>query len=190
MPDAIAAMAESLRGQIIERVKAQQQLVLVSAAVAGATLSLASELLSDHPEIMALLCLLYVGISLALLRHDQEITIIAALLLDDEAFGPHAQAQAVWEAHKFTQMQKGIPALIKSGAQTAGNYGVPTLAVIATFSATVIGAEPQCCGGARLRSWFLRSVRRRRRRCLSALQASRGNGAATTCTAARVGRRN
>ena len=68
-------MAESLRGQIVERVKAQQQIIVVSAAVAGATISFASNVLSGHPEIMALLCLLYVGLSLALLRQDQEITI-------------------------------------------------------------------------------------------------------------------
>jgi len=136
--NAVDALVDSLRGQIVERTKAQQQLVLVSVAVAGATLSFASELLSEHPEVMALLCVLYVGISLALLRHDQEITIMAALLLNPDAVGQHARVQAYWEAHKFVQMQRGTAALVKSGAQTAGNYGVPVLGVVATGAATLI----------------------------------------------------
>jgi hypothetical protein len=141
-------MAESLREQIVERTKAQQQLILISAAVAAATISFASDLLSGHPEVMALLCLLYVGLSLALLRHDQEITIIADHLLDFEAFGSHAETQARWEAHKYVQMQRGIARLIQSGSQTAGNYGVPFLGVIATASATIIS-------GPNLRAWVV-----------------------------------
>jgi hypothetical protein len=49
-------MAASVREQIVERVKGQQQLVLVAVAVAGATISFASTQLRTHPEVMALLC--------------------------------------------------------------------------------------------------------------------------------------
>jgi hypothetical protein len=136
--NAAVALAGALREQIIERVKEQQQLVVVSALVAGATISFASSLLSSHPEVMALLCLLYVGISLAVLRHDQEITILAQHLLDPDAFGLHAEAQARWEVHKFSEMQGGRAKMISSSAQTAGNYGVPLLGVFATASATII----------------------------------------------------
>lgn len=135
--DPITSLVDSLRGQIVERTKAQQQLVLIAAAVAGAALAFATEALPDRPEVMALLCLLYVGISLALLRHDQEITIMAQLLLDPDVFGEHATAQAHWERHKYVEMQAGTGALVKSGAQTAGNYGVPAVAVLATASATL-----------------------------------------------------
>src|SRR5438105_15639587 len=110
-----AAVANSLREQTIERVKGQQQLVVVAVAVAGATISFASTQLNRHPEVMALLCLLYVGLSLSLLRHDQEITLIADHLLDEEAFPTQAESQARWELHKFNSMQtSGIAALISS----------------------------------------------------------------------------
>jgi hypothetical protein len=135
---ATKAMVASLREQIVERVKGQQQLVVLSAAVAGATISFASNVLSGHPEVMALLCLLYVGLCLAVLRHDQEIAIIAQHLLDPEVYSSDAEAQARWEVHKFNEMQGGVVRLVTSGAQTAGNYGVPFLAVIATGAATII----------------------------------------------------
>jgi hypothetical protein len=136
--EATKMMVASLREQIVERVKGQQQLVVLSAAVAGATISFASDVLSGHPEVMALLCLLYVGLCLAVLRHDQEIAIIAQHLLDPKAYGSDAEAQARWEVHKFNEMQGDVARLVNSGAQTAGNYGVPFLAVIATGAATII----------------------------------------------------
>ncbi len=130
-----AAMVESLRGQIVERVKAQQQIIVVSAAVAGATISFASNVLSGHPEIMALLCLLYVGLSLALLRQDQEITIIAVHLLDPSSYGDDARAQARWEVHKFHAMQGNVAGLVQSTAQAVGIYGVPILSGLFLFGA-------------------------------------------------------
>jgi hypothetical protein len=126
----------------VERVKGQQQLVLVAVAVAGATISFASTELQRHPEVMALLCLLYVGLSLALLRHDQEITLIADHLLDAGAFPDQAAAQARWELHKFNSMQtSSITALISSSSQTMGNYGIPILAVVASGYA-VLDSSP------------------------------------------------
>ncbi|HEY8853406.1 MAG TPA: hypothetical protein VIM36_14565 [Gemmatimonadaceae bacterium] len=107
--EAQLAMCEALRKQIAERVGQQQQLTYICALIAGATLSFASKALSAHPEVMALLCLLYVGLSLALLRQDQEITILAQHLLDRDAFDQHAEAQARWEAHKYFEMQSGVP---------------------------------------------------------------------------------
>src|ERR671930_1709195 len=44
--EATKMMVASLREQIVERVKGQQQLVVLSAAVAGATISFASDVLS------------------------------------------------------------------------------------------------------------------------------------------------
>lgn len=55
-------MAESLRQQMSERVKGQHQVVVLAAAVAGASLSFGAANLSKHPEVLALLCLLFVAL--------------------------------------------------------------------------------------------------------------------------------
>jgi hypothetical protein len=147
-----AALAQSLREQIVERVKGQQQLVVVAVAVAAATISFASSQLNQHPEVMALLCLLYVGLSLALLRQDQEITLIADHLLDQHAFPTEAGSQARWELHKFTSMQaSSVAALLSSSSQTMGNYGIPVLAVGASGYAVLRGSPNGL-------AWFILSV--------------------------------
>jgi hypothetical protein len=136
----------------MERVKGQQQILVVAAAVAGASLSFGAERLSTHPEVMALLCLLYVGFALAMLRYDQEITIIANHLLDESAFGLHAQAQSRWERHKFKQMQRsGIAAWVASASQTVGIYGVPVLAAVG-FAWAAIATSPTAL------TWLILSV--------------------------------
>jgi hypothetical protein len=136
------AMAESLRSQMSERVKGQHQVVVLAAAVAAASLSFGTENLSRHPEVLALLCLLFVGLALAALRHDQEIAIMAKHLRDENAFGPDAQAQSRWERHKFEAMQgSGVVALVASGSQTMGVYGVPVLGIVA-FGWAAIASSP------------------------------------------------
>jgi hypothetical protein len=134
-------MADSLRTQIVERVKGQQQLVVVAAAVAGASLSFGAENLATHPEILALLSLLYVGLALALLRHDQEITIATEHLLSHAAFGADADAQGGWEVHKFGAMQgSGFVGFVMASSQAVGIYGVPTLAIAAFGWATCVSS--------------------------------------------------
>jgi hypothetical protein len=140
--DAAAAMAESLRGQMAERVKDQHQVVVLAAAVAGASVSFGAENLTSHPEVLALLCLLFVGLSLAALRHDQEIAVIAEHLLDRNAFGATADAQARWETHKFTAMQgSGALAFVANASQAIGLYGVPGLGV-AAFGIAALRSSP------------------------------------------------
>lgn len=134
MPDEetpAAALVKSLREQIVERMRGQHQVVVLATAVAGAVLSLGWEDLGERPEALALLSLLFAGLSLATLRHDQEITIIAEHLLDMNAFGDHAGAQQAWEQHKLRSMQgSGIVALVSSASQSVGIYGVPVIGTL------------------------------------------------------------
>jgi len=152
LADAQAALASQLRTEIIERVRAQQQMLIVAAAVAGASLSFGAGRLAKNPEILALLALLFVGFALALLRQDQEIAIIASHLRDREAFGAHATAQAGWEQYKFEAMRgPRFTGLLPGAALAIGIYGVPALAA-AAFAWAAISSSPTGL------SWFILSV--------------------------------
>jgi len=123
----------------MERVRGQHQITVVAAAVAGATFTVADgDFLTRTPEVIALLCLLYVGLALAVLRHDQEITIIADHILNQELMGPEALVQAGWEAHKNDSMQGSGPVIFMlSTAQTVGIYGVPVLGLFTAGAVTL-----------------------------------------------------
>lgn len=139
--EAQAAMAGELRRQIAERVQAQHQLLLLAAAIAGATASFGTRHASSHAAVLALLCVLFVGFALATLRQDQEVTILASHLLDVGAFGSHATAQAAWEQHRFRRMQAGNRRFVVSTAVTIGVYGVPVLGALA-YAGAAISAGP------------------------------------------------
>lgn len=150
--DARDALAEALRRQIEGRVAGQLHTVVVAAALAGAVGAFAAGRLASQPELMALLALLYVGFALAVLRGDQEITIIAKHLLSKEAFAEHAEAQAQWEVHKVNTMQRsGLIALLASGSQSIGIYAVPVLGA-AAFTWATLDASPNWV------AWFILSV--------------------------------
>lgn len=106
MSDAQGALAAALRTQIMDRVPAQEQLVVASAAIGGAAASFGSDFLDTHSEVVAFLAALFATLLLAMLRQDEEITNIAAHLEDESAFGPHATVQRSWERHKFLAMQE------------------------------------------------------------------------------------
>jgi len=142
---AVAALAQDLRTQIADRIRGEHQLVVVAASLAGATGSFAGSRLSSHPEVLALLCLLFVGFALAVLRLDQEITIIASHLLDRKAFRAHAEAQAEWECRKFQERQGTRRAWLASVSQTTAIYAVPVIAASA-FAWAAIASPGQTHG--------------------------------------------
>lgn len=134
-------MAAELRRQIAEHTQAQHQLLLLAAAIAGATVSFGAHHASSHSVVLALLAVLFVGLALATLRQDQEITILASHLLDAHALGEHALAQARWEHHRATQMQATDSRFVVSTAVTVGIYGVPVVGALGYTGAT-LAASP------------------------------------------------
>lgn len=143
-PAAVAAadaLAVSLRGQMMDRVKAQEQLVVITITLIGVAASFVG-LLQAHPELTALVGLLFFSLALLMLRQDDEITVIADYLLSESVFGAHAQAQAGWERHKFEKMQGGgwlrNPGSV---AQVIAIYGPPVLAGVG-FSVAAIWSSP------------------------------------------------
>jgi hypothetical protein len=139
--DAQAALVANLRGEIAQRITDQHQLLVAAAAIAGAAAAFAGTHLHNRPELLALLSLLFVGLALAILRHDHEITIIASLLLEKTAVGVHAEAQRAWERHRFIQMQGSSVAFVITASQTVGLYGVPVLAAVA-FGWAALSSSP------------------------------------------------
>jgi uncharacterized membrane protein YoaK (UPF0700 family) len=141
---ASVALAGALREQIAQRIRAQDQLLVVAVAVAGVAASFGQKGLLAHPEVPALISLLFILIALALLRQDQEIAIIAAHLVEDEHFGEIAHVQKRWEVHKFAQMRGlGRSLTLATVAQSFGIYGVPVLGFVAALVASLmIGHNP------------------------------------------------
>lgn len=133
-------MRETLQRQIEERLRLQQQLIGVGVAVGAAELSFFTGNRAETASVPALFALLFVGLALAVLRNDQEITILADHLLGVDEFGDAALEQARWESHRFTSMQGGPARFASSAAQTVGIYGVPVLgAVGSAFAALAQG---------------------------------------------------
>jgi hypothetical protein len=130
-----SAFAASLRAQILDRVKSQEQLVGVAAVLGGAATAFGGDWLRSHAEVLMLLGLFFVSLALAILRADVEIATIALHLSDSEAFGPEAAAQRRWEVVKY-RAQGGIVRRGSTAAQVAGSYAIPLLA----YLACVIGA--------------------------------------------------
>jgi hypothetical protein len=131
-------LLESMRRQIEERIRLQQQLLGVAVAVAAAELSFFADSASGSSLVPAMFSLLFIGFALAILRNDQEITVLASHILSPDEFGEHAYAQARWENHKFRAMQRsGVANFVTTAAQVVGIYGLPTLAGISSFVASV-----------------------------------------------------
>jgi hypothetical protein len=135
------AIVADLRGQIMERVRGQQQLVLLAPAVAGAIASFAGTHLTSHPSVLALVSLLFTSLSLALLRYDQEIAIIATHLTDERRLGADARAQRLWEYRKKEEMQGTKTTFAMSAAQAIGIYGMPILGAF-VFAAAALRSSP------------------------------------------------
>jgi hypothetical protein len=142
------ALASDLRSQIMERVRGQQQLVVLAPAVAAAVASFAGHKLTSNPELLALLSLLFSALSLAVLRHDQEITILATHLTDEKGVGVHARVQRQWELRKVTEMQSTPLSLVMSAAQAVGIYGMPVLGAL-TFGVAALRVSPDAW------TWFI-----------------------------------
>jgi len=130
MEESEAALAVSLRTEILERVKMKHQILSLAAVVAAASASFGAEKLSDRSEVLALLSLLFVGFWLAMLRQDQDI-IIAARFLAGDHLGDSSQMQARWEKFRMSQLQSGLQKRVIAAATTAGLYGIPFLGSIA-----------------------------------------------------------
>jgi hypothetical protein len=140
--EAHAALTANLRNEIAQRVTDQHQLLVVAAAIAGGATAFAGTHFNAHPELLALLSLLFVGFALAMLRHDHEITIIASHLVKQVEFGSHARAQERWEKHRYEKMQaSGWIGYLVTASQTVGLYGVPVLAAVA-FAWAALATSP------------------------------------------------
>ena len=136
--DADAALAAALRAHISDAVKGQWQLLQVATALAGAALSVAPALLLGRPLLLALASILFLGFAFAILRQDQEISVIALHLVDEDALGPHAVAQLRYEQRKVAEMRrKGPVRWIATTVQASAVYAVPMLAATVTYVAAV-----------------------------------------------------
>jgi hypothetical protein len=135
--EAIRELVASLRAQVMERVRGQEQLVLVMATLIGVATTLASTFRS-HPEIPGVFGIAFSFFALLTLRQDQEITNLVGYLLDEEVFRDHARAQAGWERYKLLAMQAGglrkNPGTV---AQAISIYALPLLASLAFVIAAV-----------------------------------------------------
>lgn len=140
--DAKISLVAALRAQIDSRINYQHQLLAVAAAIAGAAATFGAKDLARHPELLALLAMLFVGFALALLRHEQEITIITAHLVDEAAFGDDAEAERRWERYRLGILQPtSLLGALVSASLVIGIYGVPVLAAIA-FGWAAVAERP------------------------------------------------
>lgn len=131
-------MVETLRSQIGDRVRLQQQLIGVSAAVAAAELSFFASRDETSALVPALFSLVFVGLALAIIRNDQEITFLARHVLNRNLFGEYAITQARWELFRFQAMQQdGFVVYLLTAAQVVASYGLPVLAAIASAVASL-----------------------------------------------------
>lgn len=129
------AIVENLRDHIDASIAGQRQLLSISIAAVAAIASFGWDALSRQPEALAFLGVVFLGFSLAILRLDQEISIVANHLENERQMGTHALVQKQWEAAKFTAMQQsGSITFLASASQTAGLYGIPVLASTAFFA--------------------------------------------------------
>lgn len=139
--EAVRDLVESIRRQVMDRVKGQEQLVLVMATLIGVAATLVSSY-KTHPEVPGVFAIAFSFFALLTLRQDQEITNLVTYLLDDEVFGDHARAQAGWERFKLLSMQGGglrrHPATV---AQVASLHALPVLASFG-FAAAAAASDP------------------------------------------------
>jgi hypothetical protein len=126
-----SARATTLRDQVAARITAQHHLLAVAAAIGGGRRVLRLKRIPWRSEVLALLALLFVGLALAVVRHEQEITIVLSYLIKDSAFGDHGKAQGEREKYRLTRIL-GRPrfAWVISGSQAIGIYGIPVLGAI------------------------------------------------------------
>lgn len=132
-----AALIEALRRQVDERLATQGQLLIVVAAVAGAAASFGAGRLSDRPEVLALLALLFIALGLAMLRQEFEIASVEGHLLDQQAFGRDVIVQAQWEHYKATRDTSGRFGGVVLIAQSAGLFALPVIAAAACIWAAL-----------------------------------------------------
>ena len=124
-----------------ERTRLQVQLLVISAAVAGAAASFGVRHVPDRSAVLAALGLLFVGLMLAIVRQESMVTMIEAHLIDECAFGDHALVQADWTAYKGRDvLDKPLFSLASQVAQAAGLFAVPLTAAAACTWAAVAGS--------------------------------------------------
>lgn len=121
----------------MDRVRGQEQLVLVMATLIGVATTLASSFRA-HPEIAGVFGIAFSFFALLTLRQDQEITNLVTYLLDESVFRDHARAQAGWERFKLRAMQEGgLRNNPGTAAQVLSIYALPVLASLAFAGAGV-----------------------------------------------------
>lgn len=136
--EAVRELAASIRTQVMDRVRGQEQLVLVMATLIGVATTLASSF-KTHPEIAGVFGIAFSFFALLTLRQDQEITNLVTYLLDERVFRDHARAQAGWERFKLYAMQEGgLRRHPDTVAQVISIYALPLLASLAFATAAVL----------------------------------------------------
>jgi hypothetical protein len=126
----------------MDRVKGQEQLVLVLASLIGVAATLASSF-KAHPEVAGVFAIAFSFFALLILRQDQEITNLVTYLLDERVFGDHARAQAGWERHKLEAMQGGgLRRHPGTAAQVFSIHVLPLLASLA-FATVALVSDPE-----------------------------------------------
>jgi hypothetical protein len=136
--EAVRELAASIRTQVMDRVKGQEQLVLVMATLIGVATTLASTF-KMHSEVAGVFAIAFSFFALLTLRQDQEITNLVTYLLDERVFRDHARAQAGWERFKLLAMQAGgLRRHPQTVAQVVSIYALPLLASLAFAIAAVV----------------------------------------------------
>lgn len=111
--------------------------MIVTVALAGVAASFGGQL-RIHPELLAVVGLLFMVFALLVLGQDQQITMTARYLLNEDVFGDHARAQAGWEHHKVETMRGGgwirQPATV---AETLARYGAPVVSGLVSIGAAI-----------------------------------------------------
>lgn len=125
----------------MDHVRAQEQLVVVTIALAGVAASVSGQL-TVHPELLAVIGVLFMLFAHLVLGHDQQITLTARFLREREVFREHARTQADWERHRVATMRgSGWIRQPATFAQVLSLYGAPVISGV-VFSVAAVVLSP------------------------------------------------
>lgn len=125
----------------MDHVRAQEQLVVVTIALAGVAASFSGQL-ALHPELVAVIGLLFMLFAHLVLSHDQQITLTARYLSDEDVFGEHARVQSGWERYKVAAMRgSGWIRQPATFAKVLSLYGAPVISGV-VFSVAAVVLSP------------------------------------------------
>ncbi len=120
-------MIKCLRGQIVERERAQQQIAILSGGTIAAA---ASVLVRTHVSVWIILALsiLLIGFAFAMLHNDDRIITLASFIVKQD--GEDAESQRAWERH-----------LLEHGRHAHGmKHVILMLRAVAAYAVPMLGS--------------------------------------------------